>query len=82
MKAKYEKPTLKIEEYELNKAIATGCQTIMDLGPEDHEYNGTYYTQCSYWKTEEFDFEDPAKMVFFENCSCYLSSGSTTVFTS
>ena len=47
MKASYEKPMIILEEYELNTAIATGCQTIMDLGPEDHEYNGTYYTQCS-----------------------------------
>ncbi|MCD7840255.1 MAG: hypothetical protein LUG46_06505 [Erysipelotrichaceae bacterium] len=82
MRDNYEKPMIMIEEYVLDTAIATGCETIMDLGPEDHEYNNTYYTQCSYWDTEEFDSEDPAYMSFFESCSCYLSAGDTPVFTS
>ena len=80
MRGDYEKPMITVEEYHLNTAIASGCETIMDLGPEDHEYNGTYYTQCSYWEEEEFD-ENSANMTFFENCSCYLSSG-VNVFTS
>lgn len=81
MKAGYEKPMLMIEEYELNTAIASGCSTIVDLGPEDHTYNGTYYTVCSYFGEKSYDSEDPAYMTFFENCSCYLSSG-VEVFTS
>lgn len=36
MKANYEKPMIEFEEYALDTAIATGCGTIVDLGPEDH----------------------------------------------
>lgn len=82
MKAGYEKPMIVVEEYQLDTAIATGCQQIVDLGPEAHEYNGTYYTACSYFGEETFDAESPAQMNFFETCSCYLSAGGATVFTS
>lgn len=82
MKVTYEKPRITIEEYQLDTAIATGCGTIVDLGPEDHEYNGKFYTACSYFKKETFDAENPAQMNFFEPCSCYLSAGDGTVFTS
>ena len=83
MKANYEKPMIEFEEYALDTAIATGCGTIVDLGPEDHEYNGKYYTACSYFGEETFDAESPANMnFFFESCSCYLSAGGSTVFTS
>ena len=82
MKANYEKPTIEFEEYALDTAIATGCGTIVDLGPEDHEYNGKQYTACSYFGEETFDAESPAIMNFFESCSCYLSAGGSTVFTS
>ena len=82
MKANYEKPMIVIEEYQLDTAIATGCGTIVDLGPEAHEYNGTIYTTCSYFEEETFDAEDPANMNFFETCSCYLSANGGTVFTS
>lgn len=71
-----------IEEYTLNTAIATGCQTIVDLGPEAHEYNGTMYSVCSYFEIEEFNAESPEHMNFFEPCTCYLSAGGSTVFTS
>ncbi len=83
MKAIYEKPALLVEEYELNTAVATGCQTLVDLGPEDHEYNGTYYTNCTYFENETFDSESPQTVNFWENeCTCYLSSGDTIIFTS
>lgn len=82
MKAKYEKPMIVVEEYQLNTAIATGCQEIVNLGPEDQEYNGTYYVACSYFGEETFEAESPAHMNFFETCSCYLSAGGATVFTS
>lgn len=82
MKAGYEKPRIAVEEYQLDTAIATGCETIVNLGPEDHEYNGTFYTACSYFGQETFDAEPPAQMNFFETCSCYLSAGGATVFTS
>lgn len=82
MKANYEKPKILIEEYQIDTAIATGCGTIVDLGPEAHEYNGEFYTACSHFKEETFEAESPAHMNFFENCSCYLSAGGGTVFTS
>ena len=82
VKAGYEKPRIAVEEYQLDTAIATGCETIVNLGPEDHEYYGTFYTACSYFGQETFDAEPPAQMNFFETCSCYLSAGGATVFTS
>ena len=82
VKAGYEKPMIVVEEYQLDTAIATGCQVIVNLGPEDHEYNGTWYSACSYFGEETFDAESPANMNFFESCSCYLSAGGDSVFTS
>ena len=82
MKAGYEKPMIVVEEYQLDTAIATGCQTKVDLGPEAHEYNGKIYSVCDYFGQETFDAESPAYMNFFETCSCYLSAGGATVFTS
>ena len=82
MKANYEKPMIIFEEYQLDTAIATGCQVTVNLGPEDHEYNGKFYTACSYFGEETFDAESPKHMNFFETCSCYLSAGVGTVFTS
>lgn len=82
VKANYEKPKIEVEEYQLDTAIATGCGTIVDLGPEEHDYNGTHYTVCDYFGEETFDAESPANMNFFESCSCYLSAGGSTVFTS
>ena len=55
MKANYEKPIIVIEEYQMDTAIATGCGTIVDLGPEAHEYNGKFYTACDYFGEETFD---------------------------
>lgn len=81
MKARYEKPRIAIEVYDLSTSIASGCASVVSLGPEDHEYNGTYYTVCEEFKQEIFAAEDPAYMNFFENCSCYLSAG-VQVFTS
>lgn len=82
MKANYEKPIIVIEEYQMDTAIATGCGTIVDLGPEAHKYNGKFYTACDYFGEETFDAESPAHMTFFETCSCYLSAGGGTIFTS
>lgn len=82
MKVNYEKPMITIEEYQLDTAIATGCVTVVNLGPEDHLYNGSFYPACSYFGEETFDAESPAHMNFFETCSCYLSAGGDSVFTS
>ena len=40
MKKRYIKPTIEVELYELNTAIATGCGTICNLGPglETHDH--------------------------------------------
>ncbi len=83
MRENYEKPMIMVEEYVLDTAIATGCQNIVNLGNTDHEYNGTYYTTCSYYKQEEMESENPESMNFFEDtCSCYISAGGETMFTS
>ena len=82
VKAGYEKPRIAVEEYQLDTAIATGCEEIVNLGPVEHEYNGTLYSVCSYFGQETFGAEQPENMNFFETCSCYLSAGGATVFTS
>ena len=85
MRVNYEKPSITIEEYQLDTAIAVGCQTIVSLGPTPGEYNGTYYSNvCDCFIKDFATFaEPPAQMNFFEtSCSCYLGSGGSTVFTS
>lgn len=82
MKANYEKPMIVIEEYQLDTAIATGCGTIVDLGPEGIWDDGEFHTACGYFEEETFDARDPENMNFFETCSCYLSANGGTVFTS
>lgn len=81
MKADYEKPTIEFEEYELNAAIATGCQTIISLGPGD-DVNSV----CDEYKVELYARSrsvDPFNGNFYEgSCSCYLSAGDGTLATS
>ncbi len=83
MKNGYERPMVTVEEYELNTAIATGCDNKVSLGPYDYEYNGTFYTTCSEYDQGTFDSESPTVANFFpDGCSCYLSAGGEIVFTS
>lgn len=82
MKARYIKPTIEFEEYELNTAIATGCHTVVSLGPGDDthktcdEYNVDIYRIMP-------QMEPPQQINFYEDsCTCYLSAGTGTLFTS
>ena len=84
MKKGYEKPVLEFEEYELNTAIASGCGTIVSLGPG----GDGIHSMCSEYE-DAFDMEaallsvEPTKTNFYEgSCSCYLSAGDGTLFTS
>lgn len=85
MRSDYVKPTIEFEDYEVNTAIATGCDLKVSLGPaiagytackeyEDAFVEGFYGSPMSV---------DPIVQNFYEKvCSCYLSAGSETVFTS
>lgn len=80
MKAGYKKPMIEFEDYDLNTAIASGCQTIVSLGPgdDDHAVCREYITQFSI-----LDSVEPVPENFYEDsCSCYLSAGIGTLFTS
>lgn len=87
MKARYIKPTIEFEEYELNASIATGCQEIVSLGPGD-EILG--FITCSEYDQplppapqSMFRSKEPEEVNFYENsCSCYLSAGIGSLFTS
>lgn len=82
MKAGYESPAIKVEEYELNTAIASGCESVVNIGStEGEDADGVYHTICSDYKEETFDL-DPSVQNFWSSCSCYLSAGGSTVFTS
>ena len=79
----YEKPSIEFECFELNAAIASGCNNVVSIGPA-----GGGYDVCDEYKEEEFmlfsvPHEPPASQNFWEeSCSCYLSAGVETVFTS
>lgn len=80
----YEKPSIEFECFELNAAIASGCGNIVSIGPA----GGPYDTVCDEFIEEEFSLlsvphEDPSSQNFWQDsCSCYLSAGVDTVFTS
>lgn len=87
MKKNYVKPMLVLEHYELDTSIASGCQRVISLGPEPGDYNGTSYPVCKEYEIIEFSnfkaAESPASNVsFFDSCSCYLTAGGDSVFTS
>ncbi len=85
MKARYIKPTIEFEEYELNTSIATGCQEIVSLGPGD-----LVYPTCKEYdqplppvSQSMFRSIEPKPDNFYpESCSCYVSAGTGTLFTS
>lgn len=80
MKAGYEKPTIEFDEYELNTAIAAGCQTIVSLGPGDDthpvckEYEPDFGPQ-TYARSLPLNFYE-------DSCTCYLSAGVGTLMRS
>lgn len=82
MKSVYEKPWMEIEFYELDTAIASGCSHIVSLGPEERDG----LSICEEYKQDLMLFSvsrPPEQSNFYEdNCSCYLSAGGDTIFTS
>lgn len=85
MRSDYVKPTIEFEEYELNTTIATGCDKKVSLGPEIGGYKACEEYRDAF--IEGFAGSpmslDPSEQNFYENiCSCYLSAGGETVFTS
>lgn len=77
----YEKPMIEFEEFELDAAIATGCGTVVSLGPgdDDHAICSEYIQDLSLFS----DHLPPQYANFYEgSCSCYLSAGVGTLFTS
>ena len=89
MKNGYKKPAIEIEEYTLDTAIASGCMSVVNLGPGDDRYG---YKVCSDYEVDlgisayawnPGDKMDPTVTNFYpESCSCYLSAGTGTMFTS
>lgn len=85
MRSVYEKPSIEFEEYELNSAIATGCDLKVSLGPEMAGYAACKEYEDAF--IESFGAStmslDPVNQNFYQDvCSCYLSAGGQTVFTS
>lgn len=81
MKKDYIKPIIEIEEFELNAAIAAGCDYHVNLGPGDSTHE-----MCSYFKDYEWLGEGVRAVSegpFYDgSCSCYLSSGGVALLTS
>lgn len=80
MKKEYVKPSIEFEDFELNAAIAAGCQTVISLGPGDYSNE-----VCDEYSQPESI--RPAYGImgsnFYENsCSCYLNAGGSTLLTS
>ncbi|MCD8382725.1 MAG: hypothetical protein LUC30_07415 [Clostridiales bacterium] len=85
MKKAYIAPALEVELFQLNTAIASGCTTTVDFGPDPSQNDGG--------KTCEY-FGDPfavsaaadGPIVFYESdsstCDCYYSSGDMNYVTS
>lgn len=82
MKVGYRKPAVEFEDYELNTAIANGCQVIVSLGPGD-PVTGEI---CKEYNTEIISMEDENSLRenFYEEdiCVCYLTAGTGALFTS
>ncbi len=85
MKKGYEKPAIEIEDYSLTDAVAAGCTTTVSLAPEAWVYNGKSYDICEEYIQSiatENDVPSSSGAWFEGSCSCYLSSGNSTLLTS
>lgn len=81
MKKVYKKPMIEIEKYELDTRIASGCSSIVSLGPGDL----THPVCDEYVQTISLYSDDVASdgATFYEgSCSCYLSSVGSVLLTS
>lgn len=85
MKKEYVKPSIEFEDFELNAAIAAGCQTVISLGPGDYsnEVCDEYSQPESIRPAYGIMGSTPQPLTFYEgSCSCYLSSVGSTLLTS
>lgn len=88
MKRTYEAPVLSVECFELNDKIATGCGTVVNLGPGNANYEPCedYYPVIPdqfgvQWKPG--DHMGPIQTNFYpDSCDCYLTAGTGLLFTS
>lgn len=82
MKKAYVKPMVQFEEFELNTAIAAGCESTVSLGPGDAANPVCKEYDQSPWSLRG-RASDPLDITFYEgSCSCYLSSVGSTLLTS
>lgn len=82
MRKDYKKPTIEFDFYEMNEAIAAGCQTIISLGPypiDDHQICGEYEQPLSLFSRGTTGADNWADRT---SCSCYYSSGDIPMLTS
>lgn len=97
MKKIYVKPTLEIEQFELNANIAGNCGSVISFGPGDDtnpmnrpvckEFEGAFDVEIA----SVFSTKSSGNTPFYENggqvmngavCDCYYSSGGNVYFTS
>lgn len=81
MKVGYRKPAVEFEDYELNVAIATGCESIKNLGPGDESHD-----VCTDFIIDfgiDTYASPAAETYFYEgSCLCYLTAPGSAIFTS
>lgn len=76
MKKGYVKPTIEIEEFTINTAIAAGCASIISFGP------GVYgYETCKEY-IQEFSLARTANNFYEKNCNCYVNASGGALMTS
>ena len=80
MKHKYVAPTLEIEYYELNQAIANNCGTVVQNGPAI----GDTPACDDYVAINPFSLlSAPSNVNFYEvNCDCYTTGADGSYWTS
>ena len=88
MRKAYTKPALEVEEYQLNKAIATNCDPIITLGPgaPNHdvcpEFDGAFEISLE----EAPSMNSSGNVPFYNDgsagCDCYYTSGGNSYFSS
>ena len=89
MRKAYTKPALEVEEYQLNKAIATNCTTTITWGPgaPGHEvcpeFEGSFDVVIA---SEAPSMNSSGNVPFYDDgsagCDCYYTSGGNSYFSS
>lgn len=90
MKRTYEAPALSVECFELNDKIATGCGTVVNLGPGDasHQRCDSYPYIPDRFGVQDWnpgDHVGPIQTNFYPDsqiCDCYVTAGTSLLFTS